>query len=318
VRSTPATESARGIQAAIVAYVLWGLVTLYWKELASFRPFELIGWRLVSTVLVMLAVVAHQGGLGGLWRGFADRSTRWRIVVAGILLTLNWTSYVWAVTNDRVLETALGYFMSPLGTMVLGITVLRERPTTVQRLALVVAVVAVVVLTASYGRVPWAALAIAVSWSTYGLVKRSMELDAFQGLAGETLVMAPLAVALVVTGWGHAESLTSTASAGEWALVAGTGVVTAVPLVLFGIAARLVPFTILGVLQYIVPIINFVLGWAVYDETLPAPRVVGFVLVWIALAAITVEQVHRLRRPRAVDPTPEAPVPLAPSTGAPT
>lgn len=298
MRSPADAALSRGIQASVVAYVVWGLLTLYWKELADFRPFELIGWRIICASIVMLAVLARGGGLGRLAGALRDPSTRWPLVLASVLLTVNWTSYVWAVANDRVLETALGYFLAPLGTMLLGVTVLRERPSPAERLAIACAAIAVVVLTASYGRPPWAALAIAVSWSCYGLAKRRTDLSATQSFAGETLVMAPLALVIVVAGWGASASVPSTATAGEWLLVAGTGIVTAVPLLLFGVAARHVPFTILGALQYIVPTINFLLGWLVYDETLPFIRVVGFAFIWIALAAVTVGQLDRLRASR--------------------
>lgn len=279
----------------MAAYIVWGLLTVYWKQLTDFGPFELIGWRMTSSAVVMVAVVAWRGRLGTLRDAFVDRSTRWRLALAGVLLAVNWTTYVWAVVNDRVLETALGYFMAPLGTMVLGITVLRERPTTAQRLAIACAVISVVVLTVSYGRPPWAALAIAVSWSTYGLIKRNLELSSIEGLAGETLVMLVPALVVIAVTWSGDASVVNNAGAGDWVLIAGTGIVTAVPLLLFGVAARLVPFTILGALQYIVPTINFLLGWLVYGEPLPADRLVGFAIVWIALAAVTVEQIDNRR-----------------------
>ncbi|MDQ3738799.1 MAG: EamA family transporter RarD [Actinomycetota bacterium] len=291
----PETPAMRGIRAAVTAYIVWGLLTVYWKQLTDFEPFELIGWRVTSAAVVMLGVVAWRGRLGTLRDAFVDPSTRWRLALAGLLLTVNWTTYVWAVVNDRVLETALGYFMAPLGTMLLGITVLKERPTVVQRLAIACAVVAVVILIASYGRPPWVALAIAVSWSTYGLVKRNLELSSIEGFAGETLVMLVPALVVVAVTWSGDASVVNSADVGDWALIAGTGIVTAVPLLLFGVAARLVPFTILGALQYIVPTINFLLGWLAYDESLPAVRLLGFAFVWIALGAITVEQIDNRR-----------------------
>ena len=290
---------------------MWGLLTVYWKQLHGFDPFELIGWRLASSSVVMLALVAWRGRLGALRRAITDGATRWRLMVAGVLLTVNWTSYLWAVVNDRVLETALGYFMAPLGTMLLGVTVLHERPTTAQRLAIGCAGISVVVLTVSYGRLPLAALLIALSWSTYGLVKRSMAVSSIEGFTGETLVMLLPAVVVIGVTWSGDASVANVAGGGDWVLVAGTGVITAAPLVLFGFAARLVPFAILGALQYIVPTINFLLGWLAYGERLPAARLVGFAFVWIALAAITVEQIDSRRtatRRRRPAPAPDAPV----------
>jgi chloramphenicol-sensitive protein RarD len=214
-----------------------------------------------------------------------------RLAVAAVLLTANWTGYVWAVANDRVLETALGYFMAPLATMLLGVTVLGERASRLQRAALVLAAAAVVVLTVSYGRPPWIALVIAASWSLYGLLKRQVPLSPIESLAGETFILLVPAVVLVAAMSGAADSIPSSATAGHWVLVALTGVVTAVPLLLFAVAAQRVPFTLLGALQYLVPSINLVLGWLVYHESMPADRLVGFALVWVALVAVAMDKV---------------------------
>ncbi len=220
-----------------------------------------------------------------------NRRTVTRLAVAAVLLTANWTAYVWAVTNDRIIETALGYFMAPLGTMILGVTVLHEHASRLQKLAIGLAALAVVVLTMSYGRPPVVALVIAATWSTYGLLKRQVPLSPIESLAGETFLLTIPAGVLVVAMAGSSDSIPSTATGGEWVLILLTGVVTAVPLLLFAVAARRVPFTLLGALQYLVPTINFLLGWLVYDEPLPLERLVGFALVWAALIAVAVDQV---------------------------
>ena len=208
-----------------------------------------------------------------------------------------------------MLETALGYFMAPLATMILGVTVLGEPASRLQKAALGLAAAAVVVLTLSYGRPPWIALVIAVSWSLYGLLKRQVPLTPIESLAGETLILLVPAVILVAVVAGRSDSVPSSATAGDWALIALTGVVTAVPLLLFAVAAQRVPFTLLGALQYLVPTINLLLGWLVYDESMPADRLVGFALVWIALIAVTVDQAATSSRrsvresARALSPT---------------
>lgn len=281
----------QGIQAAVVAYLLWGLLTIFWKELRQFDPFELIGWRIVSASIVMAGVITVRRRWGVLTAALRVPRTAVRIAVAAVLLTMNWTAYVWAVANDRVLETALGYFMAPLATMLLGMTVLGEQASRLHRVALVFAAAAVVVLTVSYGRPPYLALIIAASWSLYGLLKRQVPLTPIESLAGETFLLTVPAIVLVTALAGRADSVPSTATAGDWALVALTGLVTAVPLLLFAVAAQRVPFTLLGALQYLVPTINLVLGWLVYDESMPAVRLGGFGLVWIALVLVTVDQV---------------------------
>jgi chloramphenicol-sensitive protein RarD len=302
-------EVARGIRAAIAAYGLWGLLTIYWKALSDFDPFELIGWRIALASVVMAAVVTVRGRWSVLLALRRDPVVLGRLTLAALLLTANWTTYVWAVVNGRVIETALGYFFAPLFTMLFGVTILGEHASRLQRLAILFAAAAVVVLTVSYGRPPVVALILALSWSLYGLLKRQVPLGAIDSLAGETLVLALPAVAVVALTFGGGTSIPAEAAFGEWALVALTGVVTAVPLLLFAVAAQRVPFTLLGALQYLVPTINLVLGWAVYDEAMPLDRLVGFALVWAALVAVTVD---RLRQPPAL---PEPMSQLTPTAG---
>jgi chloramphenicol-sensitive protein RarD len=285
-------ETSKGVRAAVAAYVIWGLLTVYWKQLAEFDPFELIGWRIICATVVMALVITIGGRWPVLRAAFRDRRTARRLLIAALLLTANWTGYVWAVSNDRVIETALGYFMAPLGTMVLGVTVLHEHASRLHKVALALAALAVVVLTISYGRPPVVALIIAATWSMYGLLKRQVPLTAIESLAGETFLLVLPAIVLVVVMSGRGGSIPTTASGGDWVLVLLTGVVTAVPLLLFAVAAQRVPFTLLGALQYLVPTINFLLGWLVYDEPMPVERLFGFALVWAALAAVTVDRVR--------------------------
>jgi chloramphenicol-sensitive protein RarD len=216
-----------------------------------------------------------------------------------VLLTLNWGSYVWAVTNDRVIETALGYFIAPLATMAIGVFVLKEHPTQAQRVAFALAAIAVVILTVSYGRPPWIALALAATWSLYGLAKRRVPLGAVDSLAGETFVLfAPAVVAVVAFSFASG-SVVERADAVDWMLVVGTGVVTAVPLMLFAAAAQSIPFTLLGPLNLLVPVINFGLGWLLYDEPVPLDRLVGFGFVWVALMVVMWDRVVEHRNERA-------------------
>jgi chloramphenicol-sensitive protein RarD len=290
--------TTRGVQAGALAYTVWGLLTFYWKQLAEFDPLELIGWRIACAAVVMAGVVTVRGTWPVLGGAFRDASVRWRLVAAALLLTVNWSSYVWTIANDRVLESALGYFMAPLGTMAIGVFVLHEHPTSMQRIAIGCAAIAVVIVTASYGRPPWAALLIAGSWSLYGLAKRQVPLSGTDSLAGETFVMVVPALVTIAVFWPRDDSVAATASGGDWLYVLGTGIVTAVPLALFGLAARSVPFTILGPLNYLVPTINFLIGWLWYDEALPASRVVGFAFVWVALCLIAVDRVRASRTAR--------------------
>jgi chloramphenicol-sensitive protein RarD len=281
----------RGLQAAVAAYILWGLLTVYWKQLAALDALELIGWRVSTAGLAMAVVVTVTGRWPAVVGALRDRSVLRRIAVASILLTVNWTTYVWAVVNDRVIETALGYFLAPLGTVTLGVVVLGEALTPMKRASMACTCVAVVVLTASYGRMPWVALLLAATWSWYGLTKRRVPLDPVESLTSELLVLFVPATALVALGWVRVDGIPTVATGTEWILLLGTGAITAIPLLLFAFAAQRVPFTLLGPTNYLVPLINFLLGWLAFDESLPTSRVIGFGLVWVALGLVTVDMV---------------------------
>ena len=293
---------AQGVRLAVAAYLLWGFLTIYWKQLSGFDAFELIAWRMACAGVVMALVVTARRTWPTVVGALRDPGVARRLVLASLLLTVNWGSYVWAVTNDRVIETALGYFIAPLATMAIGVFVLKERPTTAQRFAFGCAALAVVILTVSYGRPPWIALVIAASWSLYGLTKRRVPLGAVDSLAGETFVLFVPAVAAVVWFSTNADSVAATADPTEWLLVLGTGAITAVPLMLFAGAAKSVPFTLLGPLNLLVPVINFGLGWLVYDEPMPADRLVGFAFVWVALGVVMWDRLSSHRRLAAPAP----------------
>lgn len=280
----------RGVRVGLAAFALWGLLTVYWKQLSAFDALELIGWRMIFAGVVMIGIVTARRTWPKIVAAMRDRATLVRLIAAALLLTANWGSYVWAVVNDRVIETALGYFIAPLATMTIGVLVLREQPTVAQRVAFGLASIAVVILTISYGRPPWIAIVIAASWSLYGLTKRGIPLDAVDSLAGETFVlMFPAAVALLVIS-GRTGSVADVAGTVDWLFVAGTGAITAIPLMLFASAAKSIPFTLLGPLNLIVPVINFGLGWLIYDEPMPLDRLIGFGFVWVALVAVIVDR----------------------------
>jgi chloramphenicol-sensitive protein RarD len=290
--TTGSHDLGRGVRAGIAAFTMWGLLTIYWKQLSDFNAVELIGWRIVSASLVMAIVVSLRGRWRSIRAAFADRALAGRIAIAAVLLTGNWTAYVYAVVHGHVIETALGYFMAPLGTMLLGITVLGERLSTAQKVALGLAGAAVVELTLSYGQPPIAALIMAVTWSFYGLLKRRVPLPAVDGFAAESFVLLVPAAIVVAALGGSADSIPRNGAGADLTLVALAGVTTAVPLILFAFAATRVPFTVLGPLQYLVPTINLLLGRAVYDEALPWSRLLGFGLVWAALLIVTIEGVQ--------------------------
>ncbi len=296
----------RGVFAGIAAYVLWGLLTVYWHELHGLSAFGLIGQRIVWSSLLLAAVVTVTRRWSALR---AIRNDPWvaiRVGLAALLLTANWTTYVWAVTHDNVVETALGYFIAPLVTVAIGVIGFGERLRPASGVALSIAAAAVVVLTLDYGHLPGFALVLGGTWGWYGLIKRTIPLHPIESLAAETFVLLPAALATVAAIETGDDAIRTTASGGQLALVLLAGVVTVVPLLLFAVAAPRVPFTVLGPLQYAVPTINFALGVWLYDEAMPRARVIGFALVWIALVVFTVDSLRvnagRASRRRPTDP----------------
>lgn len=299
-------EQRRGIVAGLAAYFLWGLLTIYWKQLSRFNAFELIGWRITASAIVMAVVLTATRRWGHLAVIRRNRPLQLRVLAAAVLLTVNWTAYVWAVVHDHVLETALGYFIAPIGTVMVGVIVLGEHLRGAQRLALAFAVASVIVLTVSYGAVPWLALMIAVSWTAYGYLKKHVPLAPTESMAAESFVLFVPAVVVAIAMSGRAESIPSSADTREVLYAALTGFATVAPLMLFAYAAQRMPLSIIGPMQYIVPTMNFLIGWLIYDEALPPSRVIGFALVWIGLAILTVDSARRIRAARLV--TPASPV----------
>lgn len=286
-------DTSRGTLSGMSAYLLWGVLTAYWKLLDDFGAFELIGWRVVTAVVLLLALVAVQGKVRAVMGALRNPAMLLRVSLAAVLLAVNWTLYVWAVVNEHVIETALGYFIAPLLTSLLGVAVLREPLRMLQKVAIGFAAASVAVMTLAYGRPPLIALAIAASWGFYGLLKKQVSLGPVESLTAETIVLSVPAMALVAWSFTLDSGIAATASATEWVLVLLTGLITAVPLLLFAHSALRLPLTMIGPLQYIVPVINFLLGWLAYNEDLQPSRVVGFVLVWIGLGLTLVDTTRR-------------------------
>ncbi|MDP9443809.1 MAG: EamA family transporter RarD [Actinomycetota bacterium] len=290
------SEQRRGFLLGVAAYLLWGLFPLYWPLLEPATPLEILAHRIAWTLVVVVALLALGGRMGRLRAVLADPARRWTLASAAVLIAANWFAYIWGVNNERVVETALGYFITPLVTVLLGVLVLHERLRPLQWAALGMASVAVVWLTVEYGRLPWVAMVLAGSFAAYGLAKKQAGVGAVEGLTVETVVLAPAALLYLATLQGSGEAAFGQYGAGHVLLLVGTGVVTAVPLLCFGAAATRVPLTTIGLLQYIAPMAQFLLGVFVLHEDMTAARWGGFVLVWLALAIFTSEALARHRR----------------------
>lgn len=285
----------RGIVAGVAAYLVWGALTLYWRHLEDFGAVELIGWRVICSAVIMAVVLSVTHRWQHLRPILGNRRLLGSVVLCAVILTINWTTYVWAVVHDHVIETALGYFLSPLGTIALGVLLLHERLSRAQRFVFVLALVAVGILTFSYGRVPWLALIIATSWVAYGYLKKHVPLTPIESMAAESFIVFAPAIVAVTALAGRGGSIPQAATGAQLALVLCSGFATTVPLTLFAYAAQRVPLTVMGPLNYIVPTINFCLGWLVFHEALPISRVIGFALVWLGLMIATVDAARRSR-----------------------
>jgi len=294
------TPDRTGVFAGVSAYLLWGFITVYWKALKAFAPLELIGYRILMSVVLLVVVLAAKGRLTSLFQKLSADRLWTRVACAAFLLAINWTTYVVVVHDGKVIEAALGYFIAPLGTMLIGVKVLHEKIRPIQLVSALLGLTAVVVLTISYGRVPYIALAMAASWALYGLLKRQVPLQPLESLMSETIFLVVPAIALIIWFSRYDNSVVQSANFWHFILTLLSGVVTAVPLLLFAAASLKLPLTVLGPMQYSVPTINFLLGWLAYHEKMSPSRFVGFGLVWIALVIVTVDSIRRARRSSAL------------------
>jgi chloramphenicol-sensitive protein RarD len=279
-----------------LAYILWGALPVYWALLEPGGAVEILAHRLLWSLVTMVVILV-------LWRKVASFRAMLRerrkvllISAAAVLITVNWGTYIWGVNNGRVVETSLGYFINPLMTVLLGVLVLGERLRRLQWAAMGIAFLAVVLLTIDYGRPPWIALVLALTFATYGLTKKKAAVDAVESITLETMVMAPFALAYVLWLTAAGGSSFGSHGVGHALLYTTTGIVTAIPLMLFGAAAIRVSMVSLGLLQYFAPTIQFALGILVFHEDMPASRWLGFGLVWVALVVFTVETFNHRRR----------------------
>ena len=289
-------DSRRGLIFGASAYTLWGTFPLYWTLLEPGGAIEILAHRIVWSVLTMAVILVLARRVHHFRALVRDRCRLLLISCAAVVITVNWGGYIWGVNNGRVVETSLGYFINPLVTVLMGVLVLGERLRRLQWIAMAIAFVAVVVLTVDYGRPPWVALVLAFSFGTYGLLKKQAGVGAVESITLETMVIAPFAAAYI--GWlvAAGQSNFGTHGLGHALLLTTTGIITAVPLMLFGAAAIRVSMVSLGLLQYLAPTIQFALGLLVFREDMPASRWIGFGLVWVALVIFTVEAVNHRRR----------------------
>lgn len=288
--SVEASQHRRGVGYALAAYGLWGFLPLYFIVLDPAGALEILGWRIIFSLVLCLILISATGQLVSTFGLLRSRRTLWLSVAAGFLIGINWGIFIYATQNDAIVDAALGYFINPLVTALLGVIVLREKLRPLQWTALGLGVLAVAVFVVGLGSLPLISLALAFSFGTYGLVKKIMgKTGALEGLTLETLWITPAAIGLVV--WlGLSGELTLWTEGPVHALLIGLiGVVTTVPLLFFAGAARRVPLTTMGLLQYVNPIMQAMIGILIMGEAMPLARWGGFVIVWLALVIFSVD-----------------------------
>jgi chloramphenicol-sensitive protein RarD len=287
-----------GLAAAIGAYFIWGFMPLFFKQLSGIPAIEIISHRIIWAVPVLIVIMAFRKQLRECWAAISKwASLRW-LLVSAILISVNWLVYVFAVNNGQILAASLGYYLNPLVNILLGTVFLKETLNRTQWIAVAIAFVAVLVLAVGSLSTLWISLTLACSFGVYGLVRKMAPVGAIPGLAIETMLMFPIALTTayyytaqtIDLGWGS--------SVGISTLLVASGVITAIPLLLFAIGARSMPYSIIGFIQYIGPTIQLILAITLYNEVVSGPRAISFALIWGALIIFSWDMWRQLRGQR--------------------
>ena len=300
--STPSPAEPRpgaGLAAAVTAFTIWGAMPLYLKPLGALPALEIMSHRIVWCCVLVFGWLALRGQLGAVRAALGDPRVRTRLMASATLISINWIIYVWAVGNGHVIDSSLGYFINPLFSVVLGVVVLGERLNRPQLFAVALAVAGVLYLGVVAGRPPWIALALAASFGLYGLIRKVVVVDAVPGLATETLLLAPFAVAVLLWVEARGTGAFGHSTATIDALLLGSGLITALPLALFAYGARRIPLSTVGLVQYIGPTLQFLLGVWLFHEPFTRERGVGFAFIWAALVIYAADGLWRNRRQMA-------------------
>lgn len=294
----------KGLLLALGAYFSWGLFPIYWKYLQHVPALQLLGHRIAWSFVLLAVVLAVTGQFGALRQKLNDLKTLRIYALAAVLIGVNWLVYVWAVNAGFIVETSLGYFINPLISVVLGMIFFRERLRPLQWIPVALAAIGVIYLTISYGRLPWIALTLAFSFGFYGLVKKLAPFSSTFGLTLETgILFIPAVFYLVFVEVSGTAAFLHTGAASD-ALMIGAGLVTTIPLLMFAGAAHRIPLTMIGLMQYLAPTMQFLLGVFLYKEPFSFQQLIGFGLVWLGLLTFAAESFYQTRRP----PLPEVPI----------
>jgi chloramphenicol-sensitive protein RarD len=288
----PQVDTPRGVASATVAFFLWGILPLFWKGLHFMPPVSIIAHRTLWSLTLLLPVMAFRRQLGTVWQTLTSASGIGWYLLSGCFLASNWLLYVWATLNGHILEGALGYYLNPFFNMLFGAWFFGERQSRLQLLAVIVAAAGVAIQIVAAHGFPWIALVLAITFALYAVIRKKAPLGALDGLTCETLLLAPVALIWLCL---HHPTVSDAfgGSAPHAGLLIFTGIATATPLLCFGYATRAIRLTTLGILQFLGPTLQFLIGWAVYGETLTPARLWSFALIWTAVAVYAVDALRR-------------------------
>lgn len=290
----------RGVLYVMAAYIFWGLHPVYWKQLVSVAPAEIVSHRIIWSFLFFIVIVSIRRGWKDFFSGIKGAPNKWMVFLPALLIGSNWTLYIWAVNAGYIIETSLGYFIAPLVSVCLGLVVLKERIDRTQAAAVGIAVCGVLVMTVVYGQFPWISLLLAGTWGLYGLLRKKSPLGPVEGLTLETLVLSiPAAGYLFISGISNGPSAIFSGPV-ILLLLIGTGIISGLPLVIYITGARIIDLSLVGVLQFSYPTIIFLIGHFIYGESLDRGKLAGFIFIWTSLIIYAVRGVVSARNRGAV------------------
>lgn len=286
----------QGYLYGIGAYVMWGILPLYWKLIDFIPAYEILAHRILWSFVFVLGILYFQGNIHRLKEVISDKNNVLRLFCSTVFITINWGLYIWAINSEHVVEASMGYYMNPLFVVLIGVLVLKEKLSIYQMISLFMAALGVVIITVQYGSIPWVSLILAISFAFYGLMKKKLKLDATVGLALETAILTPIVLSFILYRQYLGIEAIGTVSAASVSILIGSGIVTALPLLWFAEGANIIPLSSMGFLQYIAPTISLILGIFVFKESFTRAHMISFGFIWAGLIVYSLAQINEMRK----------------------